>query len=292
MLPLALSLPGAVDEVPDWIQIIEVRYDLGGAQTIDLLKRYADRRTIFTVRLSSEGGRWAEDEGRLELYLEAIRAGAWAVDVEIGSRIFGDVLRAARREGVKVIASYHNVEATPHLDDLVAVAQKGYALGADMVKVVTMAGEIGDNVTLLSLPSALGRPAISFAMGQRGVISRVFCPFFGSPFTYAAASAPTAPGQLHYKHVILMWRLFGLLGPPGTVEEYRALIDSVDYSIISLLEQRLGLCRELGELKRGLGLPVEDQRREMEVLRRAGRFEHIYRWVVEMCRGEQRHGRV
>ncbi len=286
-----MSLSSPADEVPDWIQIVEVRYDLGGPQSIELLKRYGDKKTIFTVRLSREGGKWAEDEKRLELYLRAIRIGVWAVDVEVESRIFGEVVRAAHREGVEVIASHHNTATTPDLDTLVGIAQRGYGLEADTVKIVTMANDVRDNITLLSLPGALGRPTISFAMGHKGMVSRVFCPFFGSPFTYAAASTPTAPGQLHYKHVILIWRMFGLLDRPASLDEYRALIDSVDHSIISLLEHRLGLCRELGNLKRGLGLPVEDQQREREVLSRAGRFRQLYEWIVEMCREVQRHER-
>jgi 3-dehydroquinate dehydratase type I len=67
------------------------------------------------------------------------------------------------------------------------------------VKLVTFANDITDNLVILSLPQEalnLGIDIISFCMGEKGIISRVLCPLFGSYLTYAALERSTAPGQI------------------------------------------------------------------------------------------------
>ena len=51
----------------------------------------------------------------------------------------------------KVILSSHNFDSTPPASELRALAQKMYDAGADIVKIATMAGEITDAATMLSL---------------------------------------------------------------------------------------------------------------------------------------------
>ncbi len=50
------------------------------------------------------------------------------------------------------------------------------------------------------------------------------------------------------------------------LEELRQRIDEIDREIIRLLEERFAMAEEIGELKRSMGLEVEDEAREREVL--------------------------
>jgi chorismate mutase len=49
----------------------------------------------------------------------------------------------------------------------------------------------------------------------------------------------------------------------------REQIQQIDRDIISLLQRRVELARQTGELKRSSGLPILDPRREAEVIRNA-----------------------
>lgn len=71
------------------------------------------------------------------------------------------------------------------------------------------------------------------------------------------------------------------------LNELRKEIDEIDEQIIELLEERVRIARELGEIKRELNLPLRDEKREEEVLRRAGKFRKVFEKIVEVCRNEQ-----
>ena len=45
----------------------------------------------------------------------------------------------------------------------------------------------------------------------------------------------------------------------------RRKIDSIDEKIVLLLKERMDLCKDIGGVKRDLGIPVKDLRREDEV---------------------------
>ncbi|BAF34738.1 chorismate mutase [Aeropyrum pernix K1] len=75
------------------------------------------------------------------------------------------------------------------------------------------------------------------------------------------------------------------------IEEARRLIDELDAKIVALLEERLELCRRVGEEKRRLGRGLRDEDREAEVLGRVpSRWRPLYRLVIEECLREQARG--
>ena len=55
-----------------------------------------------------------------------------------------------------------------------------------------------------------------------------------------------------------------------TLEQKRKDIDEIDTEILTLLNRRAEVVRELGQIKISSGLPVVDWCREAEVIRRAG----------------------
>ena len=50
--------------------------------------------------------------------------------------------------------------------------------------------------------------------------------------------------------------------------ELRQQIDDLDEEIIQLLKKRMGISKEVGELKEKLDIPVEDKNRENEIIDR------------------------
>lgn len=74
------------------------------------------------------------------------------------------------------------------------------------------------------------------------------------------------------------------------LERLRSRIDAIDSEIIRLLEERLKICREIGLIKKSIGLKVSDKAREEAVLKRAGVFQEVFRAVIELCKSVQASG--
>lgn len=176
-------------------QLVEYRLDWLGRQP-DVTRLLRDRPTpvVATCRKREDRGRWSgTEENRLKVLREAIVAGVEYVDLEL------EIAKGIPRYGrTKRIVSYHNFDETP--DDLVSIHKKLAACDPDIVKIVTMANWPGDNARMLELVKSAKVPTVGFCMGELGVVSRLLCGKFGSPFTYATFSRDRelAPGQISF----------------------------------------------------------------------------------------------
>ncbi len=74
----------------------------------------------------------------------------------------------------------------------------------------------------------------------------------------------------------------------ASLKDLRRRIDLVDRAILSLLEERMALCRDIAAVKAAEGLPLEDAVREAEVLARAGVFREVFREIIRLCKEVQR----
>ena len=107
-----------------------------------------------------------------------------------------------RQAGAKVLLSWHHPAGTPSRRILRAKLENMRKMGADALKIVTMAQSADDNLRVLELiPMAkkeLGADLIAFCMGPAGKWSRLVNIFLGSPWTYAQfeSQPEAAPGQL------------------------------------------------------------------------------------------------
>lgn len=59
------------------------------------------------------------------------------------------------------------------------------------------------------------------------------------------------------------------MSDPDRLNALRSAIADADRALVDVLERRLRLAREIGEIKRRAGRPVMDPAREAEVVRRA-----------------------
>lgn len=116
-----------------------------------------------------------------------------------------------RPKGAKLILSYHDFERTPSLSELKKIVRKMLAKGADICKIVTKAVTVEDNLIPLRLLAESDVPMIAFCLGDKGRISRILAPRFGSLISYVPPTADfvTAEGQIVFDD----WeKIQGMLG--------------------------------------------------------------------------------
>ncbi len=172
---------------------------------------------IATCRPMREGGRFTGDESRrLEILHAAAAAGAAFVDIE------SDVPRQ-RWPKAKIILSRHDFSGVPeNLDEILAGME---ASGAAVSKIAFTAAGPQDAMAALDLLRRAAKPTLALAMGQSGLLSRIFARKFGAFGTFAALkggaeSAPGQPSLEEFKNVY-RWdsvgpetKLFGVVGCP------------------------------------------------------------------------------
>ena len=199
----ALSLLGRALPLAE---LVELRIDRLEAPALPMLLHAGRERIVVTNRRRDEGGFFASCETRrLERLHEAVELGARFVDIEArtGSRAVGRLADAVRSRGgrTRLIVSHHDLAGTPSARTLAARVKACRALGADVVKIVTLANRAEDNLRVLEiLPQAreMGQDIVAFCMGEMGRLSRVAAPLLGSCWSYASLEkgAASAPGQL------------------------------------------------------------------------------------------------
>ncbi|MEM2046589.1 MAG: type I 3-dehydroquinate dehydratase [Candidatus Jordarchaeales archaeon] len=181
--------------------LVELRLDYLRERDVDVagLVSGLGVPVILTVRRREEGGVFPlGEEERVGLIERCIEAEPDMVDLELsmGVSVLQKLISLCREREVSVILSYHDFSGTPSWQDLRGRVAAMFRLGCSVAKVVTAAGAISDNLQLLGLASLYPQRVVAFCMGKIGVLSRVLCTFFGSPFTYASLDAPLAPGQI------------------------------------------------------------------------------------------------
>lgn len=172
---------------------------------VELRAALEDTPLLFTFRTSKEGGEKAiEPKTYAALNKAAAETGnVDLVDVEAftGDEVVKDIIEAAHKAGVKVVASNHDFDKTPEQADIVGRLCKMQELGADIPKIAVMPQSKKDVITLLAATEEMvrehaDRPVITMSMAGTGVISRLCGEVFGSALTFGAAKKASAPGQM------------------------------------------------------------------------------------------------
>ena len=230
MICIPITARSAEDTVSEMISaskhadIVELRIDyipeLQNAEACieESLKRKT-KPVIITNRPEREGGKFnGSEQDRLRLLQKAIDLGADYVDVEYDS-----IKQITRRNSSKIIISHHNFKETPH--NLSKIYDDICQQKPDIVKIVTYANDIIDNIRIFELLKSAQIPTISFCMGELGYISRILTSKFGGFLTFASLEKgkESAPGQLtvdelskiyHFKEINEETKLYGIIGNP------------------------------------------------------------------------------
>ncbi len=186
--------------------LVELRIDRIGKPELPMLLSAGKERIVVTNRRSDEGGFFAGNENRrMALLHEAVDLGAGLVDIEAktGTAAVSELAATIRVKGGKtrLIVSHHDMAATPTVRNLERRLKACCALGADIVKIVTLARTVEDNLRVLEiipLAREMGQNITAFCMGERGRLSRVAAPLLGACISYASLEErdKSAPGQM------------------------------------------------------------------------------------------------
>ena len=185
-----------------YCDLMEVRLDVMEVFDLSEIIRAASKPVIITYRSIKEGGGGrAPYSERVDYLKEAVRLGADFVDVEYVIPMEHRRLLFEKRGHAKLILSKHFCDGTPSKEKLEDLFRKMAATGADVVKIVTHARTLADNLTVLGLiPRAgkMGVEIVALCMGPLGRISRVACPILGGAFTFASLKKgqESASGQV------------------------------------------------------------------------------------------------
>ena len=158
---------------------------------------------VIACRTPQFGGFFEGSEGdRIERLAAASRAGAAAVDIEFFTEpdLRERLVSTAKANGTPILVGYENMRETPALKTLIGGIEAVAALDPDLVKLAVRAQSHADLVTVLSaalrMREILDVPFAAIALGPHGAPSRPIALALGASFTYCAAEAGGAPGQL------------------------------------------------------------------------------------------------
>jgi 3-dehydroquinate dehydratase type I len=199
-------------KVANKADIIEIRIDMVGSSWPNLLK-VLKRPWIACNRLKDEGGFWTRNEkDRIKELLKAASLGASFIDIELNSPDTKNVVELVKKADRKALVSFHDFKGTPRIGKLREIVKKQIGLGADLCKVVVMAEKFQDNLTILRLLQEFTNSThiIAFCMGEKGGISRVLSPLFGSDFAYVSTGVglESAGGQIELNNFRSIYKMF------------------------------------------------------------------------------------
>lgn len=198
------------------VDLVEIRLDY--LKSLDGIEAAIDEAAvplIATNRQFSQGGKrpQREDE-RIKKLLETARLGFSYADIELTTPKVEFVTEELVEIGVKPIVSFHDFDGTPGIERMRKIVRSQIEIGADVCKLVTRANKLSDNLSCLSLVSEMSERTkiVCFAMGEQGLLSRVFSPLFGAYFTYASLGRglETAPGQLSTQRLRRIYESLGV----------------------------------------------------------------------------------
>jgi 3-dehydroquinate dehydratase-1 len=181
---------------------VEIRFDFLHLTDIENALRLVENfksKAVFTFRSQEEGGKFrGSNKDRITLLKKLSLSRPMLLDVEFNTiKNNRNLLRFLRNRGIRILISWHDFDKTPSNDKLIEMLErmKSYSY---YVKIVTTAQDIQDALRVLNLYRNTGKlHLIAFAMGDAGIISRIFCTTMGTaPFTYASLDEAIAPGQL------------------------------------------------------------------------------------------------
>jgi 3-dehydroquinate dehydratase/shikimate dehydrogenase len=221
---------------------VEFRLDfldkpMRGAEAIrEFLEPFPECLVLATCRRHQNHGKFnGSIEEQFAVLDRAIDNGAAAVDVEVETAEVAPERMQHLRSRAHVVVSYHNFEATPPMESVVARMTR---TPADSYKIITTARKPSDNARVLAAAKALSKQrVIVMAMGELGFPTRVLSPIFGAEYTYAAPiqAQGTAAGQVCARSLRHVYRVEKLA---RTSKIYGVIADPVRHSISPAVHNR------------------------------------------------------
>ncbi|OIT28748.1 PREDICTED: bifunctional 3-dehydroquinate dehydratase/shikimate dehydrogenase, chloroplastic-like [Nicotiana attenuata] len=182
--------------------LVEIRLDginnFQPQKDLQLLLNNNPLPVLIVYRPIWEGNEFEEDDDHIHKQLEVLR---WAKElgadyIELDLKIASDFTKKEKSRwssGCKVIASCF-VDNVTSKEDLSQVVARMQSTGADILKIVTNANDITELEKMFHLLSHCQVPLIAYSLGERGLISQLLGPKFGSVLVYGSLDCNAVPG--------------------------------------------------------------------------------------------------
>lgn len=202
-----LSALEKISEARKYADLLEIRLDLMDSFDSSKMIKAAGKPVITTYRSIKEGGHGTNDPSVVADYLvNAAKASSDFIDIELSmpAKYREKILMEKRKS--RIIISTHIMDRTPSIDTLNSLMDDSIEAGGDIVKIITTARAIEDNLRILNLVSEARKndiDIIAFCMGPLGRMSRIFSLLMGGFLTFASLEKgeESASGQIPVKEM-------------------------------------------------------------------------------------------
>ena len=153
---------------------------------------------ILTARHPAEGGHGKLGAKARQALIERFLEHASFIDLELGSlKPMRALIQKARRRGVPLILSWHNLNGPLSAPVLLRKAKTAALQGAAIFKVATRTESSAELARLISLfrETPITLPIAAMGIGRFGRASRFQLAGLGSALTYVSLGQPNVPGQ-------------------------------------------------------------------------------------------------
>lgn len=177
------------------LDLVHKEYLMGGTA---IWSHLADFPLLFTARCHAEGSPFQLDLETRKNLIRAALPSASLIDIEVASiEEMSDLVAEIHSKGIPWIASYHDFERLPTLEELKSKANAAWQAGAAAFKFAGRLHKIEDLPAITSLQTHdYGIPVAGMGMGSLGPVSRLLCAQNGSCLNYGyLGKNETAPGQ-------------------------------------------------------------------------------------------------
>ncbi len=179
--------------------VVELRVDALMAKDSEreILQSHCPRPLLLTLRHHSEGGLVQLDERERQKRVMNLMSMAQGLDWEIRQLEGAEaLLNAARNAGLILVASWHDFQQTPTLEELLKWERYAREKGADIVKFAFRLHDEKDMLVGCELLKRASGPIAVMGMGPLGPTSRLLYSQMGSCLIYGyLGSMASAPGQ-------------------------------------------------------------------------------------------------
>ena len=211
-------IAGAQESGADLLEARLDYLDLQARDAMDRLAEVVERASvpiIATNRQYKQGGhRLQNEEERVRTLLKAAALGFQYVDLELTTVGLKSAVKRVKDCGAAVVVSFHDLEDTLGESGMERIVESQTEAGAEVCKLVTTGNDISDSIRCLDFARRMSQTTkiVCFAMGEKGVLSRVLSPLFGAQFTFACLESglETASGQISITELRKLYRKLGV----------------------------------------------------------------------------------
>lgn len=196
----------------DKFDIIEIRGDsfekLSHEEHIEcvnmVINELTDVPILYTYRTIQEGGKGGKSAAEYEALLAHVieECNIDIIDIEFFKYedIVDHLVKKAKEKDIAVLLSVHDMEDTPHFEEMMATYQAMIAQGGEILKIAYMPKNGRDVLSVLSAVhdarQAFDVPVVGISMGDTGRITRLAGGVFGSCLMYSYLEDAAAEGQV------------------------------------------------------------------------------------------------